>query len=300
MPRTTVLIAYRAGTRDILDTCLKSFFRHTRAEDAVVRVITNEAQPFDAQDILDQFGLSVTVFPIIETNGSHIHGLLLDFAIHAVDTELVLTLDSDCFPIADGWLPELEGMLSEAAVAGIRYPWVPIPADVEVRAIERRIRTHHCWNNVQVVCMLTRKAFLLDNNISFRAGDDTGFEVNRTAHSLGLPVVGWMPTRCPLPDKPDFDPEINRHVAVVYGDKVYHHGGATRTATMGQTMDKCALFSLSMQKVIEQRGAEFLLESGCSHKYRFDDEQKVADFKMRMMYDAMVGFLQTNQTLFSR
>lgn len=307
--QVTIVICWEPGTDEMLTACLKSICRHTKDVPYRVLLVSRDTDEsfyhtpvltdHEASFEIGRTEIHIPVDPGI--NPLRIHGALLDAAIPKhVFTEYVLTLDSDCFPVADGWLSRLEEMLETSAVAGIFYPWQPIPPDVNARAIERRIRTAHCWNNVQVVCMLTRKAFIVDNGISYRAGDDTGFHVCHMAHALCLPVSGWKPTRCALSDDKAFDPELNRHVAVVYGDMVYHHGGATRTETLGQKVDKGGLFDSALKEVIARRGAEFLLEDGRSHVYRFDDEEKVSDFKMASMYEAMTEYLKTHTSLFGK
>jgi hypothetical protein len=186
-----------------------------------------------------------------------------------------------------------------AGCAGILYPWQPIPPTVMKANIERRIRERHCSNNTHVACQLTKTSFIFDHKIDFMAEDDTGFAVPLTAQRLGLPVVGYRVSRCGLPNAGiDFDPEFNRHVALVFGDRVYHHGGATQTIT-GYKIDRDDMFSQARNRVITEKGAEWLLDDANSHQFVFDREEEVADFKMRIMYSEMVKFLETHDHLFN-
>ena len=66
----------------------------------------------------------------------------------------LLTLDSDCFPVADGWLTDLLAM--KASVAGILHPWQPPSDELDPTTIEWRIRSEWNWNNTHVACQLTR------------------------------------------------------------------------------------------------------------------------------------------------
>ena len=297
----TALVAYRPGTRGVFEACVESVFRHTPRDGFELRVIYDETHELDVEDLLCKFNVQALGFPVPGVyRGSFIHGTLLNQAIKGVQSDYLLTLDSDCFPVADGWLSELVGMVDAGAgCAGILYPWQPIPPTVLKANIERRIRERHCWNNTHVACQLTKTSFIFDHKIDYMADDDTGFSVPLKAQQLGLPVVGYKASRCGLPDAGiDFDPELNRHVALVYGDKVYHHGGATQTAT-GYKIDRDNMFSQATSRVIAERGAEWLLDDANSHRFVFDREEEVADFKMRIMYNEMVKFLETHDRLFN-
>lgn len=295
------LVAYRPGTKSILETCLESVFRHTRRDGFELRVIYDEALAFDADDLIDKHGVTATGFPVPSgLCGSNIHGMLLNQAVKAVDSTHLLTLDSDCFPIADGWLEELVARVEEGAgCSGILYPWYPVPDDVMKGNIERRIRAKHCNLNTHVACQLTKTSFVFDNDIDFTADDDTGFAIPVAAHKLGKPPRGFFVTRSGMTNPGvNFDPEFNRHVAIVYGDKIYHHGGATQTFT-GYKIDRDDMYSLCRTRVLEQRGAEWLLDDVNSYRYRLNREEDVAEFKMSITYNEMVKFLQTNERLFN-
>ena len=297
----TALVAYRQGTRGIFEACVESVFRHTPRDGFEFRVIYDETHELDIDDLICRFNFRATGYPVPEgCYGSFIHGTLLNHAIKEVQSDYLLTLDSDCFPVADGWLEELVGMVEKgASVAGILYPWQPIPPTVLKGNIERRIRERHCWNNTHVACQLTKISFIIDHKIDYMAEDDTGFAVPLTAQKLGLPVVGYRAVRCGRPNAGvNFDPEFNRHVALIYGDKVYHHGGATQTVT-GYKIDRDDMFSQTTDRVIAEKGAEWLLEGTNSHSFALDREEDVADFKMRIMYDEMRKFLETHDRLFN-
>jgi hypothetical protein len=299
--KVTVLIAYRPGTSGIMEACLRSFFRHTPSSLVEVRVIHDEKHQLDILPLLNEFGVEAYGYPVDEKLfGSYIHGTLLNQAVRQIRSDYLLTLDSDCFPVADGWLEDLIRMLDgRPGCAGILYPWQPIPEGMLKGNIEKRIREKHCWNNTHVACQLAATSFIFGHSIDFMAEDDTGFAVPMTAHKMGFPVVGFKASRGPFPNPGiEFDPEWNRHMSLIFGDKVYHHGGATQTLT-GYKIDKDGMFSEAQAKVIEMKGAEWMLEAGNSHQFRFDNEEKVCDFKMENMYREMVQFLQTNDRLFN-
>jgi hypothetical protein len=297
----TALVAYRPGTRGVFEACLESVFRHTPREGFELRVIHDETHTLDIEDLLTRFNLRATGYPVPEGYcGSYIHGTLLNHAVKEVQSDYLLTLDSDCFPIADGWLNELRAMVDEGAgCAGILYPWQPIPSEIMKGAIERRIRAKHCNRNTHVACQLTKTSFIFDHKIDFMDDDDTGFAIPTMAHQLGLPVKGFLVTRCGLVNPGvKFDPEFNRHVSLIFGDRIYHHGGATQTKT-GYKIDRDDMFSQVRATVIEKKGAEWLLADGNSYQYKFDREEEVADFKMSITYGEMVKFLETHDRLFN-
>ena len=303
MSSVVALVAYRPGTRAIFEACLESVFRHTKRDNFEFRVIHDEAYPLDIEDLLAKFGIKAYAYPVpAEFRGSFVHGCLLNQALKGLpdNGDYLLTLDSDCFPVADDWLDGLIGMLEGgAAVAGILYPWQPIPIGVIKGNIERRIREKHCWKNTHVACQLCKISFIFDHHIDYMADDDTGFMVPMTAHKLGLPVVGYKVTRGGKPnDVSKFDPELNRHISLVFGDKVYHHGGATQTLT-GYKIDRNDLFTEVQTRVMQDKGAEFLLDDTIGHRFRFDNEEAVSDFKMNLMYNEMITYLKSNDRLFN-
>jgi len=295
----TALIAYAVGTEEMLDVCLSAIERHVSGEELVVRVITDKWGYGGALDATAAHNASVLVYEIgFASNGSEMHGKLLDSAIREVDTEYVLTLDSDCFPIADNWLGHLMGLHRKGMeVAGILWPWIPPSEALNKVTIEHRVRRNHCWNNTQVACQLFKKDFVIQNNLSFIEGDDTGFSIYEMARDKGLLVGGLMPTRCALP-KGELDPEFNRHACVVYGDMVYHQGGSTRKA-QGASIDPFGFYDEARERVFREKGAEWILGDGNSYSYKLDREEEVAQFKMDAMFKEMRKYLETHDRLFN-
>jgi hypothetical protein len=232
--------------------------------------------------------------------GSGQHARLLDAAVKDVDSEFVLTMDSDCFPVADGWLKTLVDMQKEdVVVSGILWPWVPPPESLSHKTIEWRIRRQHCWNNTQIACQLIPRSFLDAWKFGDARGDDTNFYLMDCVREAGMRVAGLMPTRCPKPDREsfDFDPEMNRHESIIFGDLVYHHVGATRESRK-EVVGKEAIFKESRQRVYNEQGAEWMLALGQSYPYHMDREEDVAQFKMQMMYRDAAWFLESHSSLF--
>lgn len=165
--------------------------------------------------------------------------------------------------------------------------------------MEWRIRRQHCWENTQVACQLLSVEMMRDMGLKFAdpEGDDTNFGLMDKVHAAGVEVDVMIPTRCALPDDGNFNPEMNRHVCVVYGDMVYHHGGASRER-QGAFVSDDKLFGSARRRVIEERGAEWLCDPDKSHVYTMDSEDEVVKFKMDLMMRMAVEMLQKQQTLF--
>jgi hypothetical protein len=212
---------------------------------------------------------------------------MLDMFLRICEADLVLTLDSDCFPVAEGWLSDMVN--ENATVTGISQPW--IPPDDSVEGIEQRLRSHLNWNRTHVACQLVSRRFVVSNDLKYSDGDDTGFQILNKAEGLGLKVTTLKPTRCPMSENSDFDPEFNRELSVVFGDKVYHHGSHSRAVVLPYG----GFFEVS-RKRIEKEGAEWLLSD--AYEYRFDMEEKVVEEKMRIMYEMMRDYLLTHNSLF--
>lgn len=293
-----VLVSYASGTTDMLGVCLSSIARHDAGADMTVVVLAGDNEAYaEAVKVGHDFSVEVRHYDSTGAKtSSGRHARMLDAAVADCKHEHVLTLDSDCFPMADGWLGKLVDLGKGACVSGILWPWVPPPVSVGRNTIEWKIRSQHNWERTQVACQLVRTSFLRDMKLKFGDpdGTDNNFGLMDKVFAKGWKVAGLMPTRCALPDEERLDPEFNRHVCVVFGDLIYHHGGASRE-TKGEFYVDKSLFGSAREMVFREKGAEFLLGEGRSHKYAFDKEEEVAQFKMRMMYDDAVRMLSTSK-----
>jgi hypothetical protein len=214
------------------------------------------------------------------------HGMMLDAVIpHMTRQPYVLTLDSDCFPIADGWLSEMLAMMRDEDVgcAGILHPWGPPPPSMGKHLTEYRVRSQHCWNTTHVACQLVRTRGWTEE-MMYAGGDDTGLAIPAYLKARGQRCVGFKPTCCPKSDT-KLDPEFNRYVGIVYGDKVYHHGGYTRIVGDGDVAVFKDSFGWALE-VIEKEGydAGFWHDPDACHRFAFDREEEVAAEKMQRLF----------------
>jgi len=286
--RVTVIICHQAGTAPMTEVCLEALARHTNDYQPIVLMRAGTID-IEAVSVVEGNGaLLVEVDVDIPTEvSSRIHGALLDAYIPSnINTEMVMTLDSDCFPVADGWMDDLLGMLdSGARVAGILHPWEPPPESMDHHKLEWRVRSQHCWETTHVACQMLRTDDLRELGVKYNVGDDTGLLIPLEAKKRGWRVDGFRVTRCPMPAKGAVeDPEFNRYVCLVFGDKMYHHGGYSRTTTLGDNPVMAGSFGQVAEKVIFERGAEWLLNDAESYKFKFDREQQVADEKMSRLF----------------
>jgi glycosyltransferase involved in cell wall biosynthesis len=143
------------------------------------------------------------------------HDLALDIGVLLCDTEFVVVLDVDAFPLHDGWLAELLGPLERGAqVSGAR--------------LNRRY-VHPC-------CWAMRTARFASERHSFRsryrpraAGADASGDVGEEISAREAPNLHFL--------------EISsqrgpQDVGTVFGELVYHNFYATRfRATGAQTLD---------------------------------------------------------------
>lgn len=299
----TILMTYVSGIQDMLEIAVNALYRYEARYPWILRIVTDENDPQAKKEALwfkDE--AEIVSYNVGKAkSGSGQHGRLLDKAVQDVKSHYFLTMDSDCFPVKHGWLEALVDLQSDTVVAtGIRWPWIP-PLDlIDKNNIEWRIRKYHNWNNLQPACQLVRTELMLDTGWKFADpdGDDTNHGFMEKLHAAGLKTAGWLPTRGPLPDT-DFDPEMNRHESLIYGDMVYHHVGATRESH-GETNSGSVIFKTARDRVYNEQGAEWMLKPGNSHVFRMDVEEDVAQFKMRMLYQTAILFLKNNDCLFSR
>lgn len=294
-------MVYASGVLPMLAVALKSLGRHDAGCPYQLRIVADRDDPSAYNEAHILTGDDVWVYDVGKAKtGSGQHARLLDRAFQDVESEYFLTMDSDCFPVADGWLKALVDMQTEnVAASGILWPWSPPPDTIDRDTIEWKIRRQHCWNNTQTACQLMRTSLMCEKGWKFADpdGDDTNFGLMDKAHADGMSVVGFMPTRCPLSDSSDFYPEFNRHESVIFGDMVYHHVGATRECR-GETKGKEEVFQSSRNRVYNEAGAEWMLAPGNSHAFKMDKEEDVAQFKMKMFYRSAVWFLENNTFLF--
>ena len=295
MTSVGIIVSYRTGDPELLEICLNAIYLHTKVDFEVIVAVDGNREKFDAWQH-DRKNIQYTFYEAgPELWGSARHGDMLNVATMRVQLQnvhrYILTLDSDCFPVADGWLNDLIGM--RATVAGILHPWEPPPDSLDPFTIEARIRSGWNWTNTHVACQLTTSYYMTEHGLDYRKCDDTGLCIPQNAHDKGLKVRGFMPTMCPMPDD-DFDPEFNRDVCVIFGDKVFHLGGGSR--------DKESLiwpsgsFHKSRERVRKEGHARWILDEG--YRYKFDREGEVVESKMKVMYDLMRNHLKHNESLF--
>jgi len=144
------------------------------------------------------------------------HELAMDLGVLLAETEFVVALDVDAFPLHDDWLERLLGPLSEGAqVSGARL---------------NRSYVHPC-------CWAMRKARFVEQGHSFRA-----HYVHRTEGRDASGDVGEEISAAEAPNVHFFEVTSQRgpgDVGTVFGDLVYHNFYATRfNATSDQTLDQ--------------------------------------------------------------
>jgi len=143
------------------------------------------------------------------------HELAMDLGVLLAETEFVVALDVDAFPLHDDWLDRLLAPLSEGAqVSGARL---------------NRSYVHPC-------CWAMRKARFVERGHSFRS-----HYVPRSEGRDASGDVGEEISTAEAPDVHFFEVTSQRgpgDVGTVFGDLVYHNFYATRfNATSDQTLD---------------------------------------------------------------
>lgn len=283
----TIVICFQSGTESMMEVCLGSIARHTRFPYELI--VASRDSDLDELDIM--LGKMPCESRVVRLDmvcpgytTSRVHGMMLDQVIpDMVESEYVLTLDSDAFPMADGWLEELVAMVQNGGCSGILHPWGPPPENMARDRIEWKVRSQQCWKHTHVACQLVRTDFFEETDVKFNAGDDTGLLIPQKMVELGLSVRGFKPTRCPKPLDSDFDAEFNRYVGIVYGDRVYHHGGFTRISMGdGPIFDKN--FGWVFRAILVENGSEWLLDDEKSYIFQFDKEEDVALEKMARLF----------------
>ena len=287
-PLVTIAVCFKAGTKDILKIFLSSIFLYTRKHFKIVVITADDQSTREAMEAISpSIYVECVEVKIGDVQKARIHGAMLDsyLASNQVTTEYLLTMDSDCFPVADGWLEGLLKMMDDGArVSGILHPLAPPPTDMDHCKIEWRVRSQHCWDGTHVACQMIRVVDLKELGVTYAGGDDTGLLIQLEAKKRGWKVDGYKVTRCAKP-RDKSAPEFNRYVCLIFGDKVYHHGGFTRIATMGDKPVMEAAYEWVLQSLMLWGDAGFLLNENNSYKFKFDREEEVAQEKMSRLFN---------------
>ena len=294
----TVVVSAGGASERMLRTCLCSLERHRGETPYDILVVSTWGQSGIPQKVSEDLGFNFrgASFPVDNLSGSRLHAGVLDASVFRVDTPYMLTLDADCFPITDDWLDwMMNDIQNGAAISGILHPYSPPPEYIPITTMDYRIRSQLCWSNTHVACQLIGMDTLKRLGVGFSDGDDTGLAITKKAREMGMKVNGLKVTGCAKADI-DGPLEMNRESCLVFGDKVYHHGGGSREEQgKGSPGD---VWRNIRKRVLDEGGAEFLLEGDNLYRYCFDSEEEVAKQMVNGIMNGMKIYLETHNVAF--
>jgi glycosyl transferase family 2 len=134
------------------------------------------------------------------------HSAALDQLIREVtEEEYIVTLDNDAFPIRDGWLADLIGLLEEGAT---------------LAGVYRDEMQDEIAPFIHVSCLAARRSNLQRLGSSYQ-GRDVGYAWSQTVLSGGGRIAPLRRSNL-----------VNHHFLMggIYGDLVYHQGAGSRPA----------------------------------------------------------------------
>jgi hypothetical protein len=194
---------------------LEQLERHTPADSYDLLVWDNSFFPEQLELIAES--PRARVFSESESGKDVRHGRALDRLLKQVpeETEYVVTLDTDSFPIRDGWLENVLGRLRDgASLAGVwRDEMAP-----EIRPY------------VHPSCLAARRETLVGLGINFAREDGQDVGQNITAAVL---AAGGRISRLRRSNARN----LHFLLAGIYGDLVYHHGAGSRHASFWTSDD---------------------------------------------------------------
>lgn len=198
-----------------IDLCLRRIERHSRGSSYEVLVFDSSWLPEHRKII--EADPKVRRFQPRQEGRAVRHGPALDRLVKRLhpDTEFVITLDTDAFPIRDGWIENLTGRLSdEVAVAGVwRDELVP-----------------HKPAFVHPSCLAIRHSTLrdLDAGFAIRGGVDVAANITDELRRRDARVSRLRRTN-----------RWDGHflMGAVYGDLIYHQGAGSRAPTFSRETD---------------------------------------------------------------
>jgi hypothetical protein len=198
-----------------IDLCLKQIERHSRGSSYEILVWDNTWMP-EHKEIIER-NPKVRRFEPSEPGSDVRHGASLDQLVRRVRprTKFIITLDTDSFPIRDGWIENLTGRLTDdVLVAGVwRDEMLPAkPAFI-----------HPC-------CLAIRKRTLRELGATFMVG--SGADV---AHNVTVAVEGSGARASKLRRSNHFNPHFL--MGAVYGDLIYHQGAGSRAPAFSARTD---------------------------------------------------------------
>ena len=190
-----------------VDLCLKQIERHTREMSYLVYVWDNSALP-EHRGLLEGRP-NVTVLRSEDPDVNLPHGAALDRLRKKVParTEFVLTLDTDSFPIRDGWLENLTGRLTGGVL--LAGAW-------REELVERGLRPF-----VHPSCLAIRRSTMRELGVGFLGGQDVGQSVTEAVLAAGGRISRLRRSNA-----------WNPHFLMggIYGDLVYHQAAGSRSA----------------------------------------------------------------------
>jgi hypothetical protein len=289
MNKTTILVCYKAGTQEMFKIWFNALNRHTKEPICVIASVVSDEGDVAYREACEVFGdnesTMVVQLPKEEINKYRIHGNMIDGVLKRgyIESEFLLTMDSDCFPVADGWLDDFYKMMDNGAkVVGILQPFAP-PVGLDEKKLAWRVLSQGCWSSTHVACQMIRMSDLKELDVLFSVGDDTGLLINFEAKKRNWKFDGFKITRCAKPVTAD-DPEFNRYVSIIFGDKIYHHGGFTRTSVCGDKPFMSDAYGWVKDRIMKENGAEFLLDDCNSYTYKFDREEEVSNDRIDRLF----------------
>jgi hypothetical protein len=198
-----------------IDLCLKQIERHSRGSSYEVLVWDNTWLP-EHRELIEK-NPKVRRFEPSEPGSDVRHGASLDQLVRQVRprTKYVITLDTDSFPIRDGWIENLTGRLTgDTLLAGVwRDEMLPRkPAFVHPS------------------CLAIRKRTLRELGAKFMVG--SGADV---AHNVTLAVEESGAGVSKLRRSNHYNPHFL--MGAVYGDLIYHQGAGSRAPTFSARSD---------------------------------------------------------------
>ncbi len=198
-----------------VDLCLQQIERHSRGANYEVLVWDNTWMP-EHEELINRYP-RVRRFHPREVGQDVRHGPSLDRLVSRMrpQTEFLITLDTDSFPIRDGWIANLTGRLTdETLVAGVwRDEMVPRkPAFIHPS------------------CLAVRRRTLADLDLKFAigAGNDVAATITTAVEERGGRVSKLRRSNV-------WEPHFL--MGAVYGDLIYHQGAGSRAPMFSQASD---------------------------------------------------------------
>ncbi len=227
---------------------IEQIIRHTKRNDFHIYIWNNNvADPF-VNELADRYRTVTVIQADPQEKFVHLHAEPLQRLYEKVRAEganYIVAMDSDAFPIIDGWLTTLVNGLNDS---------------VKISGVWRDEMAPVIQSYIHASCLCTTVHFIEGHGFRF---DDIVQKPDQTVDTLSNFTHNLDESESVLPLCRTNMNNVHEIISGIYGDMIYHHGAGSR---------RDALFHNSPRKDIINRRNKTIREKSSELVFKFTDE----------------------------